>query len=404
MRVLWVTNIVFPEALNKPTNTFGGGWMTSLIDLVKDDVDLGVVSQYSNSLSKKVNGVDYYLIKDWKSEIHNVINDFKPDLIHIHGSEYPHSLIVKKNAGCIPCVCSVQGLIGVYARYSLGGLSCADILKNTSIKDVLRKSGPYLIKSSQRKRGVSESKLFTDLKYAIGRTEWDKEHVLTFNPNIKYFYCSESLRECFYDGIWNLEKANTQTLFCCNSSVPLKGVHQIVKAMAIVVKQFPDVRLRVAGKNILGNLSLRDRLRMSGYDRYLRHLIYSLKLENNVSFLGTLSAEGIKNELLHCNTFILGSSIENSPNSLAEAQMLGVPVIASNVGGVQTMMGNKFMQYTYRFEEYEMLAHLIMRNFENKEWGDYSRTISEMAHHRHNKSKIKSDLLGVYKSILELEV
>ena len=53
------------------------------------------------------------------------------------------------------------------------------------------------------------------------------------------------------------------------------------------------------------------------------------------------------------------SSIENSPNSLGEAQLLGVPCIASDVGGVTDMIPNKECGIIYRFEEVELLAKHI---------------------------------------------
>ena len=399
MRVLWVTNIVFSEVLGGDGSSLGGGWMTSLLDLVKCEVQLGVVSRYSRSFNKEVDGVEYYLLRDWKKEIRYVLESFKPDIIHLHGSEYEHSLIVEEMAIDIPCVCSVQGLVSVYSRYALGGLTCNEILRNITIKDLLRKSGPYSIQKSQRNRGMFETRLFENLRCAIGRTQWDLEHVKSINPNIKYFYCGESLRDCFYDGIWSLEKAIRYTLFCCNSSVPLKGVHQIVRALTIIKQQFPNVCLRIAGKNVLGKLSIKERLKMSGYDVFLRSLIYKLNLQDNIQFLGALPAEEIKKELLSCNTFVLASSIENSPNSLAEAQILGVPIACSDFGGVASMMGKKFMEYTYRFEEYEMLAQLVIRNFRRVQWGDYSLQMQEMARSRHDRLSIKNGLLNIYSHI-----
>lgn len=403
MRVLWITNIIFPEAVDGKSASFGGGWMISLMAVIKDKIQLGIVSKYSSSYSKDVDGVTYYLLKNWTREIPNVISSFKPDIIHIHGSEYPHSLIVNEHANNIPCVCSIQGLISVYSRFSLGSISTYEILRNTTIKDVLRKSSPFLIQRGQKKRGISEIKLFEKLKYVIGRTQWDLEHVKSINPNIKYYYCNECLRDCFYDGLWSIENVKRNTLFCCNSSVPLKGIHQIVKALQIVKGQIPDIQLRIAGKNILGKLSIKGRLKLSGYDKYLRNLIYSLGLEKNILFLGGLSAIEVKRELLHCNTFVLASSIENSPNSLAEAQILGVPIISSNVGGVSSMLGKDFIEYSYRFEEYEMLAQAIIRNLKKTNWIEYSKKMQEMAKLRHNRDKIKIDLINIYNTIIKNE-
>ena len=73
----------------------------------------------------------------------------------------------------------------------------------------------------------------------------------------------------------------------------------------------------------------------------------------------------MKHEYLQSNLFICPSSIENSPNSLGEAQILGVPCLASYVGGVPDMMkGNE--DNLYRFEEVDMLAEKVCRVFGNK--------------------------------------
>lgn len=68
----------------------------------------------------------------------------------------------------------------------------------------------------------------------------------------------------------------------------------------------------------------------------------------------------MKQEYLNANVFICPSSLENSPNSLGEAQILGTPCLASYVGGIPDMMfGNE--GYLYRFEEIEMLAERFVK-------------------------------------------
>ncbi len=332
-----------------------------------------------------------------------ILDDFKPDLIHFHGTEYPHTLKIYYLSKGIPCVASIQGLISVYARYALGGMNYKEILYKMTLKDVLLKSGPLNIQRGQCMRGKSERKLISKLKYVIGRTEWDSNHSFAMNPSIQYYKCNEVIRSNFYDGEWNPENMVQHTVFCCNSSVPLKGVHQLLKALYIVKRTFPNVRLRIVGKNILGKLSVKDRLRMSGYDKYLRALIYKLGLENNVIFLGALNADSMKKEFLKTNVFVLPSAIENSPNSLAEAQLLGVPIVASYVGGVPDMMPYPLSDYLYRFEEIEMLAQKILKVFCQKEWTGYINYVRQIAQKRHNKEQIKIDMITIYEDILRKE-
>ena len=406
MRVLWVSNILFDDVADalKLKRSVGGGWMQSLLQIVKADIDIGVVALSATSFSKVINGVQYYVIssvneKTWK----NILNDNKPDLIQLHGTEYPHTLQMQRLSTNIPCVASIQGLISIYARYSLGGMSNKDILRYMTLKDVLRKSGPWSIQRGQYKRGKSEQELIGNLKYVIGRTEWDYSHVLALNPSITYFKCNEAIRANFYEGEWNAGNMVPHTIFCCNSTVPLKGVHQLVKALVIVRKIFPNVKLRIVGKNILGKLSLKDWLRMSGYDRYLRTLIYKSGLENNVTFLGALNAESMKEEFLRTNVFVLPSAIENSPNSLAEAQLLGVPIVASYAGGVPDMMPYPLSDCLYRFEEIEMLAQKIITVFCQKEWHEYVSCVKKIARQRHDKEKIRTTMIAIYEGILKRE-
>jgi len=67
-------------------------------------------------------------------------------------------------------------------------------------------------------------------------------------------------------------------------------------------------------------------------------------------------------QYLKNNIFVLPSAIENSPNSLGEAQLLGMPYIASAVGGVQQLVNND-PDVLYRYDETEILAKKICEIF-----------------------------------------
>lgn len=103
--------------------------------------------------------------------------------------------------------------------------------------------------------------------------------------------------------------------------------------------------------------------------------------------------------LLKSNIFICPSSIENSPNSLGEAQLLGVPCIASFVGGIPDMIPSKACGSMYRFEEIEMLADIICtvleksKDFDNTEM----RRISLL---RHDAKQNQIRLNEIYNAIL----
>jgi glycosyltransferase involved in cell wall biosynthesis len=165
--------------------------------------------------------------------------------------------------------------------------------------------------------------------------------------------------------------------------------------MPLILRHFPDTIVRVAGYDITKANTFYDKLKMTGYGLYIKRLIKKLKLDGKVTFTGNLNAEEMKNEYLKSNVFICPSTIENSPNSLGEAQILGVPCIASYVGGIPDMMdGNE--ENLYRFEEVEMLAEKVCRIFSNE--GDQKNMI-ETAQMRHDPATNGNKLYSIYKSL-----
>ena len=46
----------------------------------------------------------------------------------------------------------------------------------------------------------------------------------------------------------------------------------------------------------------------------------------------------MKKAMLESHLFVCPSALENSPNSVAEAQLLGVPVVASRAGGIPSVV------------------------------------------------------------------
>ena len=142
--------------------------------------------------------------------------------------------------------------------------------------------------------------------------------------------------------------------------------------------------------------SLRDFLHLSGYGRYIRKLIKQYNLNDKIEFLGELNASSMKEEYLKANVFVCPSSIENSPNSLGEAQILGVPCVASYVGGVPDMMAGNEVNL-FRFEEIELLAKKICDVFSNK----ISPVINNIAAERHNPKNNTMCLVNIYSSIID---
>ena len=234
-------------------------------------------------------------------------------------------------------------------------------------------------------------------KHIIGRTSWDRARTWAINPYAKYHFCNETLREEFYDGsLWKYDQCTKYTIFLSQAGNPLKGLHQLLKAMPLILRHYPNTKIRIAGRDITNCSTFLAFTHFTGYGLYIKRLIMKLGLCGKVSFIGHLNAEQMKTEYLNCNVFVCPSSIENSPNSLGEAQILGVPCIASYVGGIPDLMKG-CEENLYRFEEVEMLAEKICNIFK---MGRFQISMSKVAADRHCQEQNAKRQIEIYQEII----
>jgi len=176
----------------------------------------------------------------------------------------------------------------------------------------------------------------------------------------------------------------------------------ILKALPSIIRDFPDTHLYVGGLNITKKDTFKEKLKISYYGKYLRKLIQDNDLDQYVTFLGPLSEEKMCERFLSTHVFISCSSIENSPNSLGEAMILGVPCIASDVGGVLDMMTHKVDGYIYPFDEYYMISHYVKEIFKDDNLADkFSKNAKVHATKTHDRVGNLNNLINIYKKIVE---
>jgi len=420
MKILWLTYVMFPEAKailsgGQNNQKGSGGWLFGAAEalLCNTNVELRVaivsrqVNQYKEVKGEKI----YYYLIPWGKGFETINNGYDiywqkinaaydPDVVHVHGIESTlcHSYI--HVCGNEKVVASIQGLKGVIARYFRYGISLREIICNRTINDIVLRRGIIKWQRRFQQYGKYEETMLKELKYVIGRTEWDFVHVWKTNDKIKYFKCEETLRNVFYTGRWNYNDCNKYSIFLSAANASFKGAHQLFKAMPYVIKQFPNTTIRIAGNCDVYPHSVIEKLKQSGYERYLSSLIKKYNLRSKITFLGLIDANRMKEEYLSANVFVCPSTIENSSNSIAEAQLLGVPVVATYVGGVEDMIPNKKCGEIVRFEEVEMLAYKICKLFAESPTTD-NATMQAIAKQRHDPKVNAKRTLEIYQSIID---
>lgn len=421
MRILWITHDLFecflPYVKGNPTK--GGSWIAPLFYSMKEQsgVKLGSVTPVVNgeSQQKEIDGIAYYSIpmkkkentKDMSEEQASgylwAINDFKPDIIHVHGTEKNFGLLRKYVNANIPIVCSIQGIILPYYDSLKFSVAAIDIEKYRSLKNRLGRGGVNFTLKKWEHYSLIEREIYRINNYFIGRTTWDKAQLMSLNPGAAYFHGEELLRAEFYTQRWEIDRCERHRIFVSSAAYPIKGFHVLLKAAAMLKQEYPDIKViaPLATINMSSSL-LRDYLINEDYANYLKRMIKELGMEDNVIFKTRLSSAEMALEYSKAHVFALPSFIENSPNSLGESMMIGVPSIAASVGGVPDIVKDNESSLLFSPGDYASLAYQIRRIFSDDTLAmKMSRKAQNIAQRRHNIADTTQQYLAAYFQIIE---
>ena len=413
MKVLWVTAQIITLVagdLNMKASGFGG-WIMNMLEQLKleHDIQLGVAivsSKVQVIVESEHEGIKCYIAPDCgnkgisEENRNSIIEMFNPDIIHVEGNEFGiHNSFVK--CGNKPVLLSLQGILSGYEPYQYGEIPISDYLFNPKSGKMIS-SWVLLLRKHLlfNKRIEVENDTIRCAKYISGRTFWDRAHSYWINSNAKYYSCNRILRDIFYLNHWNIKKIERYSIFVGNGYSPLKGLHFVIEAAALLKGEYPSLRVYVAGNNPIATEN-RKGIHKYGYSRYLLQQIKKYGLEENFVFTGSLLGDDMVKLMLKCNAYCLPSLIENSPNTLGEAMMLGMPCISAYTGGASEMATDEECLF-YRANDPSILAWQAKRIFEND---DFAITMGEKAscHARktHDPLTNKNALINVYKEIFK---
>ena len=347
---------------------------SSDLDMVKTDKSLFVKDQADT--------VDYYIFREdtahpekydagLEESLGAIMEDFKPDVLHIFGTEFPHTLAaVKAFHNPQRTLIGIQGLCSAIADVYMADLPLAAQKKKT-VRDILKKDGLFEQQEKFRKRGAFETEALSLVGHVTGRTDFDREMTKKLAPQAKYHFMNETLRSEFYSNTWNIDKIEHFSLFLSQGNYPIKGLHYVLDILPEIVEEYENTTVYVAGDVITAHGSLRDKIRLSGYGKYLLSQIKKHKLEDHIKFVGRLHSDRMCARFLKTHVFLCPSAIENSPNSVGEAMLLGVPVVSADVGGVHNLLTDKKDGLLYPKDKPKRLKDAILQIFEDDKLAMY---------------------------------
>ena len=449
MRVLWLCNIMLPafaKAKGVPCSN-REGWLTGCYERITagsalragegwisaarhpasgaageaDPVELGICMPVPAEMEEcraEIDGAVFYGFHEdlntpevYKPELEErfagILADFRPDLVHIFGTEFPHTLAMTR-AFQRPerTLIGIQGVCTVIAEVYMAELPYQE-RRRRSFRDRVRRDS---LKDQQKKfeqRAEHEREALRGTLHVTGRTAFDRGAAARIHPAATYHHMNETLRPQFYGPRWDLNSAEPHSIFLSQGDYPLKGFHFVLQAMPQILKEYPDAHVYVAGNSIIGDVGgaipkkdLPEPVWITSYGRYLKKLIRQGGLKGHVTMLGPLSAEEMLERYRRSHIFLCPSINENSPNSLCEAMLLGMPTAASNVGGIPSLVENGAEGLLFPGGSTEALAEAVCSLFGSDQ---FACRLGSSAHKqaviRHNPDTNYQRLIGIYRAI-----
>lgn len=411
MKILWLSP-TFSKYEKDEIGYNGGGWIASLQSLVENSTEIDQLAiaflHFSHSKKKTIEKVTYYpiqrvmpgnivtwIISNWKktieyeeeiSQLKAIVEDFEPDVIHIFGTESWFCHVIKITNK--PCVVHIQGLLlpclntfipmGI-SKFDLVRYNWIGFMKGISLWHF------YRVFDKKTKR---EYKFFKEISYFMGRTFWDKSISSFLSAKSTYFHVDEVLRDNFYTALpWRYHKSNKVILTSTLSDSLYKGLDLVIKTAALLVDEQLDFEWRIIG--------VKDN---SESGRLLKKIFPSQYPSTNICLLGIKNTDEIIDLLSETTLYIHTSHIDNSPNSLCEAQLMGVPVIATNVGGVTSLIEDEKDGFLVPANDPYFLASRIFQLNDNSTLlKNISKQARLTAQKRHSKENILNQLIDTYK-------
>lgn len=326
-------------------------------------------------------------------KIRRAIKEINPDVIDIH-LDYKYPLTTLFAVRGYPCIKTIHdfGFLCLESNgiSDDGKHACLD---GVSINCLLNRSVSFrkflALYISQKIFKIIEKK---QMKVIIAMNKIIY-HILIKNKYRNVFYLSNTTSIDYTKNRVSKKchkKLNKATNICYLGSLDShKGVDLLIKALVIVKKEAP-VKLRIISKD---------------KSSFLTKMSNLLQLRENVEFLTKVSYNTVLTELKKSDILVLPSvCMENSPLVILEAMALGIPVIASKIGGIPDLVIDNKTGYLFKPRDVQDLAAKILKLAKNpnlsEKMGNYSK---EIYYSKYQPKTHYYKLMNIYKFAFSLK-
>ena len=393
LKVVWLApyniNDLKPEVVvTREIVYHSASWIYNLAEYLslEKEIDFHIIT-YSNLVNKsqtfRKNNITFHIIRycfpftqrgfpwylpldkltvyySFSRQAKKIINEISPDILHVHGTEAGYYLPTVNSH--TPCIISIQGIITEYIKFE-----------------------PYI---SGYLQILYEKFAVRKAKYFGCRTNFDSGFVKKYNKKSVIFDLPEAMNTVFFEQEWKPQPG--LSLLFVGSIIKRKGIEDLIKALAKLKPTFPNIILKIIGSGA------------KGYINQLNSIIEELQIQSNVDWIGNKTPNEIAEELSKATLFVLPTLIDNSPNCLAEAMAVGIPCIATKVGGIPSMIEDTHDGMLFKKNDRNELVNRIkLLSIDTALQYKLSQNARSKAFERNYPTKVVKKYIEVYKSLIK---
>lgn len=305
---------------------------------------------------------------DWSvlSQIADRLNTGGFDILHCHGARANFMSVFLRSKISVPIITTVHSDYRLDFDNNIYKKLLFTPLNRMSLKGMdYYLAVTHIFEDMLKQDGYDASRIFT-IYNGIDTEHW-----------IKY-YSKEKL-------------ANEGIIFgCVTRLVPIKGVHVLLDAVRICVREGYHPKVRIAGHGDLG------------YTRKLNQFVEDHHLGHYVEFVGFVRDVDGFYENIDVN--ILPSLTEGFPYVLLESGVRGIATVASRAGGIVEMIENEKDGCLFDVEDSEQLAAIMMDMMDmDVDLSQLGTAFRHKIEHRFSAKAMSKEHQRIYSTIIKNE-
>jgi glycosyltransferase involved in cell wall biosynthesis len=296
--------------------------------------------------------------------IYRLIGKIKPDIIHVHAPNFfSSSAIVAAKLRRIPIIATVHR---------------AEIDKLGNPMFFLRK---HTLGRFQRVIAVSDYTKSLALKAGVNENKICVIH----NSCNEEIFCRKDKALARINHKLPTEK---KIILFVGNLIKIKGVYILIESIKILIRLIPDLLLLIVGQ---------------GEERQeLELLATKSQLEDHIMFLGWLPQKDLSEIYNAADVFVLPSMTEGHSVALLEAMAVGLPVVASKIGGNLETIEDAINGFLFETGRADKLAERLATIFTDTKLRQRMSAKSAKAYREKFSTKNQiNNHLKIYESIIQ---